>query len=105
MFRRGGIKDKDLSMVASVGQEYEANLIKGVLEENHIPVLIYDREDSGNYLRIIVCGSPFGLDVYVHKNNEDRALALIHEIFSEEKEITDEELERLALEASQDSSE
>lgn len=102
MFRRGEIKDKDLAMVASVGEEYEANLIKGVLEENRIPVLIYDREDSGNYLRIIGCGSPFGLDIYVHKSNEERARTLINEIFSEEKGISDEELERMALEASKD---
>ena len=80
----------------------EAEQVKSVLEGEGIPALLMDREDSGGYLRILGCGSPFGVDVYVSPENADRAKKLIEEIFSEENSVTEEELERIALETRSD---
>ncbi len=97
MFRKGTIQDPDITAVYNVSQEYEAELIKGMLEKNGIPAYYMDREDSGGYLRIIGMGTPFGLDIYVHKDQADNAKQLIDAFVSRDEDISDEELENIAL--------
>ncbi len=99
MFRKGTIPYPDLTAVHTVNQEYEANLIKERLGQNGIPAFYMDREDSGSYLRIIGLGTPFGIDIYVNKEQADAARKLIDEFLSDEEKLTDEELEEIALEA------
>ena len=99
MFRKGNVQYEDLVLAANVGQIYEAQQIQELLERAGIPALLADREDSGGYLRILGYGSPFGVDVLVHKAHAERAKQLIRETFSEDKGIPDEELERLAMES------
>ena len=61
-----------------------------------------DREDSGAYLRILGLGSPFGMDVYVNRLYEDQAKQLIQEAFSQKEDLSDQELEELAMETHSD---
>ena len=99
MFRKGSGSDPELEAVYNTAQKFEAEMVKQVLENNQIPVLLKDREDSGEYLRILGYGSPFGIDILVRKDQAAQARKLLEETFSEEKGITDEELEALAMEA------
>ena len=102
MFRRGAINDPELTMIFNTGVQWEADQAKSLLEQAGIPVLMMDHEDSGDYLRILGYGSPFGFDLYVSRANADRARALIEEVFSEDNSVSEEELERIALEAHSD---
>ena len=102
MFRKGSINDPQMAYVFNAATILEAQQAKALLEKEGIPALLMDREDSGGYLRILGCGSPFGVDVYVSPENADRAKKLIEEIFSEENSVTEEELERIALETRSD---
>ena len=99
MFRRGSIHDPELEAVYNTAQKFEAEMAKQILEQNRIPAMLRDREDSGEYLRILGYGSPFGVDILVRKDQAVQARKLLKETFSEEKGITDEELEALAMEA------
>ncbi len=99
MFRKGGNTDPELEIVYNTAEKFEADIARHVLEDHQIPVVIRDREDSGQYLRILGYGSPFGVDVLVRKDQAQQARKLLEETFSEQKGITDEELEELALKA------
>jgi len=85
-------------MVWNTAAITQAEQAKSLLESEGIPVLLMDREDSGGYLRILGYGSPFGVDIYVSPKNAPRARKLLGEIFSEENSVSEEELERIALE-------
>jgi hypothetical protein len=50
----------------------EANIIKGMLEENHVPVFIMNKQDS-SYLN-------FGdIEIYVAHNMKELAVRLMHD--------------------------
>ena len=102
MFRKGMIDDPQLTPVHNAATITEAEQTKSLLEQAGIPALLMDREDSGAYLRVLGYGSPFGVDVYVSPENADRARQLIGEMFSEDNSVSEEELERLALETTSD---
>ena len=97
MFRHGEIQDDELIHIANVAQKYEADLISNMLAREGIPCIVYDREDSGGYLRTLGVGSPYGMDVYVNRSDAETAQKLVEEILSDQTEISDEELTRLAL--------
>ena len=99
MFRKGSLQDPQLEVVYNTAQKYEADLAREVLETNGIPALLKDREDSGEYLRILGYGSPFGFDILVRKDQAQEAKRLLEETFAADKNISDEELERLALQS------
>ena len=67
-----------------------------------LPAVVMDREDSGAYLRILGLGSPFGMDVYVNRLYEDQAKQLIQEAFSQKEDLSEQELEELAMETHSD---
>ena len=97
MFRRGEKKDPQLVRICNIATKWEADQVKDLLENAGIPALVMDREDSGEYLRVLGVGSPFGVDVYVSSPNADRAKQLVDEVFSEKKDISEEELAELAM--------
>ena len=97
MFRKGGIKDPQLFLVCNSATVWEAEQVKGLLEKEGIPALIMDREDSGDYLRVLGFGSPFGVDVYVNSRYAERAGQLVDEMLSENEAITEDELADLAM--------
>ena len=60
------------------------NESKGVLAEEGIPCLLQDAEGSGEILRIVGWGSPFGVNVVVTEENAERARWILTEVFGEE---------------------
>ena len=99
MFRKGTLEDGDLALVYNTASGWEAEMAKNILKEAGIESLVMDREDSGAYLRILGLGTPFGMDVYVNRCYQEQAKKLLEEAFSEKEDLTEEELERLAMEA------
>ena len=97
MFRKGSIQDPELVMIYNTGSKWEADQAKSLLENEGIPALLMDREDSGDYLRVLGFGSPFGVDVYVNRKHAEQAKRLIEEAFSEMEDISEEELAELAM--------
>ncbi len=97
MFRKGSIEDETLELVYNASERYEGEMAREILEQAGIPAVLADREDSGQYLRILGVGSPFGVDVLVRRDQAQRAKQILEEALSEEKGISDEELEALAL--------
>ena len=62
--------EKDWSIVYKAGNEYQAKIIKGMLEENDIESVIINQKDSA-YLS-------FGTsNLYVHNDNFEKARKLI----------------------------
>ena len=102
MFRKGSLQDADMVLVYNSASKWEADIAKKLLEEAGIAALVMDREDSGAYLRIIGLGSPFGMDVYVNRMYEAQAKQLIKEAFSQKEDLSDQELEELAMETHSD---
>ena len=102
MFRKGSLQDADMVMVYNTASKWEADIAKKLLEEAGMAALVMDREDSGAYLRIIGLGSPFGMDVYVNRMYEAQAKQLIKEAFSQKEDLSDQELEELAMETYSD---
>ena len=72
-------------------------MAKILLERAGIDALVMDREDSGAYLRILGLGTPFGIDIYVNRKHEDKARQLIKEALPEKEDLSDEELEEMAM--------
>ena len=102
MFRKGSLQDADMVLVYNSASKWEADIAKKLLEDAGIAALVMDREDSGAYLRIIGLGSPFGMDVYVNRMNEVQAKQLIKDALSQKEDLSDQELEELAMETHSD---
>ena len=102
MFRKGSLQDADMALVYNTASEWEADIVKKLLEDAGIAALVMDREDSGAYLRIIGLGTPFGMDVYVNRMYEEQAKQLIKDAFSHKEDLSDQELEELAMETHSD---
>ncbi len=102
MFRKGTIDDPQIVPVYNAASIADAEQAKILLEQEGIPALLMDREDSGEYLRILGYGSPFGVDVYVSADHAERAKELINEAFSDKEGMDEEELARLALDSASD---
>lgn len=99
MFRKDGLKDPQLAKIYSTATMIEAEQAKSLLESSGIPAMLMDSEDSGQYLRILGLGSPFGVDIYVNAKDAERAKQLLEETLSKMEDLTEEELTRLALSA------
>lgn len=64
--------EKDWIMVYTMKKEYNADILKEILEDNNINCVMINKNDS-SYI-------PIGdIEVYVHKDNEERAKELIKE--------------------------
>ena len=89
-------EDGDLIKVANVSDMVEEELLKGYLKDGGIPCFIKDANTPGQYLRVLGWGSPFGVDVFVSRDNADPAKTIIEEYFAA-NELTEEELTEMAL--------
>ncbi len=91
--------DEQMVKVITLNKDYEAAQAKEILDNNGIKSRIVDR-GGGDFLRISGWGSPFGVDVFVHKDFETEAKKIL-EAFEPIQEglISDEELEQEALNA------
>ena len=68
-----GKDGQELVTIGSVANMVEAELAKGLLASEEIPCILKDSGSSGEFLRVAGWGSPFGVDVIVAKENEDKA--------------------------------
>ena len=71
-------------------------MAKTLLERVGIDALVMGREDSGAYLRILGLGTLFGIDI-LNRKHEDKARQLIKEALPEKEDLSDEELEEMAM--------
>lgn len=75
--------NKDHLEMYSIGEiknEIEFNITKEVLRDNNIPFLTKE-EGAGNYLRIIGGFSLFPYEIFVSKNDFNRANEILNSIF------------------------
>ncbi|HAV00838.1 MAG TPA: hypothetical protein DCW47_06555 [Lachnospiraceae bacterium] len=89
-------EDGDLIKVANVSDMVEAELLKGYLKAGGIPCFIKDANTPRQYLRVLGWGSPFGVDVFVSRDNADQAKTIIEEYYAA-NELAEEELTGMAL--------
>lgn len=80
----------DPCLLISVTDEIQAKLIEGVLLDSNIPFYIKDRE-CGGFLKVYMGFSVFGTDIYVEKNNYDKAKEIIDACFAESDNDNDYE--------------
>ena len=78
------MENSDLVVVYSLADMLDGQMAKGVLAEEGIPCLLQDAEGSGEILRIVGWGSPFGVNVIVTEENAERAHQILSEVFGEE---------------------
>ena len=77
------------TFLLSVGGSMEADMIEALLNSNHIPVLKKFR-DAGDYLKIYMGGTIYGVDIYVPA----QLLGKAQEIVANNREaLTEEELQ------------
>lgn len=73
MSRKEKSGDKiELVLLRSTNDDYQLNLIKGLLKDADIPYIIKER-GSGGYMKIIGGISVFGTDIYVDKTTFEKA--------------------------------
>ncbi len=66
--------EKDWVMIYTLKQEHNASILEEILNDNNINCIMINKKDSS---------MPIGnIEVYVHKNNEEKAKELIKEFES-----------------------
>ena len=92
--------DEDLVAIRTVDEPYKARMLSDLLKKNGICSLMRDRE-AGSWLRTVGWGSPYGIDIFVSKDNEIAARQVADTFILNEEpvEITDDELAAEAMEA------
>ena len=85
-------------LLRTASDEVELAMLRGLLEQENIPVYCRDR-DSSSYLRIYAGYTMYGTDLYVDEADFDRASELLSAALSEEAVIADEDLRRSFEEA------
>lgn len=70
--------DKEAFLI-SVGNNFEADMFEALLNDNHIPVLKKYRE-AGDYLKIYMGGTNFGVDLYVPSKLLSKAQEIVANI-------------------------
>lgn len=73
-------KDIELVLLKTTNNQFELDIIKGVLEDNQIPYIIQEK-GAGGYMKIIAGSSMFGSDILVEKSQYEKAIDLINSIF------------------------
>ena len=70
--------DIELVNLTTTNNNYELTVIEGILKNNSIPYILKDKE-SGAYMKIISGFSLYGTEIYVEKNDLEKANELISE--------------------------
>lgn len=79
-------KNKDevnIIKLRSTSNEMELNIMKAILEDNHIPYIIKNH-GAGGHMRIIGGSSLFGTDLMVEEGDYEIAKGLLESISMEE---------------------
>jgi hypothetical protein len=69
----------ELVLLRTANNNFEVDIIKGILEENKIPYLLKEK-GIGSYMKIITGSSMYGTDIFVDKLVYERASELINSI-------------------------
>lgn len=86
MSKKGKNEDSvELVLLRSTSDNYELNLIKGLLEQADIPYIVKER-GSGGYMKIIGGMSIFGTDIYVEESTFEQAEDILSSFEWSEKE-------------------
>ncbi|MBS4539125.1 DUF2007 domain-containing protein [Clostridium sp. D2Q-11] len=75
---------KELVFLGNFSDGYEINTLQDILKDNDISY-IKKQKGSGEFTKIITGFNPYGVDLYIHKDDLIRAKELIYGIF-EQKE-------------------
>lgn len=75
----------ELVLLRSLVDNYEMDLVSGLLEEANIPFIVKER-GSGGYMKIIGGSSVFGTDIYVDKEAYEKAEEVLDVIEWDEEE-------------------
>lgn len=79
--------DLELVLLKTINNEFELNLIKGLLDENEIPYIVKDY-GVGGYMRIIAGTSFYRTDILVEKSQLEKAKDIIEQFnFNEDESI------------------
>ncbi|WFA10161.1 DUF2007 domain-containing protein [Tissierella sp. Yu-01] len=70
----------ELVLLKTANNNFELDIIKGVLEDNQIPYLIQEK-GIGSYMKIITGNSIYGTDIFVDKSVYETARNIIDSIF------------------------
>ena len=86
MFRKKNKKSNEternieLVLLRSISNDFELNMIQGLLDEHEIPYIVRDH-GVGGYMRIVTgSGALFGADILVEKAQLEQAQNLLEEI-------------------------
>lgn len=86
MSGKGKYEDKvELVLLRSLVDNYEMDLVSGLLEEANIPFIVKER-GIGGYMKIIGGSSVFGTDIYVDKKAYEKAEEILDLIEWDEEE-------------------
>lgn len=86
------LKDNDLILLTPVNDRVYLSIVEGILTDNDIPYLVKER-GCGTVVKVVMGFSIYGADVFVLKNDFDKASALIEEFNAyeaDEQEYTEE---------------
>lgn len=81
--------DKEAFLI-SVGGSIEADMMEALLNESNIPVLKKFR-DAGDYLKIYMGGTIYGVDIYVPSRLLGEAKQIVFDNYTDEQTHGDEE--------------
>lgn len=70
----------ELVLLRTANNNFELDIIKGVLDENQIPYLIQEK-GIGSYMKIITGNSIYGTDIFVDESEYESARDIIDSIF------------------------
>ena len=78
--------------IYNASDEFEAQMLISILEENHIPCYAMD-SDIGEYMKITQGFSVFGIDLYVDTEDERKAKELVEQACKDVVISQDDEVE------------
>lgn len=81
--KRNKSDDFELVLLKSINNEYEFNMVKGILNEHKIPYIVKEH-GIGGYMRIISGTSNERVDILVEKSAFEKAKAILEQFGLEE---------------------
>ncbi len=86
-YREGSIQNNDdWVLLKNVDERTEINILEPVLTSADIPIL-KNHKGAGEYLKIYMGMTSFGIDVYVPKSKYDNALKILQDLKLDNKDI------------------
>lgn len=85
------LKDRDLELLTTANDRVYLSIVESILQDNQIPYLVKDR-GCGTLVKVVMGYSIFGVDVFVLKEDFQRASDLMEQMPTDaDNENTEEE--------------